>query len=109
MGIHAAQLHSGQVLLFSYVDMMDVGPGNSCLVDPSSGASELLPTVERNPFCGGQSFLSDGTLLVAGGADQGINSLHTFSAVGAGVQWRMHAVIEGGTESCDLSPPPRRP
>src|SRR5260221_3105544 len=96
MGIHAAQLHSGQVLLFSYVDMMDVGPGNSCLVDPSSGDSKLLPTVERNPFCGGQSFLSDGTLLVAGGADQGINSLHTFSTDAASGQWRELSDMQDG-------------
>src|SRR5262245_24920215 len=88
MGIHAAQLHTGRVLLFSYEDTMDVGPGDSCVFDPASGTSEALPTVDRSPFCGGHSFLPDGRLLVAGGTDRGVNSLHAFAPSGVSGAWQ---------------------
>ena len=88
MGLHAAQLHTGRVLLFSYEDTEDVGPGDSCVFDPASGTSETLPTLDRSPFCGGHSFLPDGRLLIAGGTDRGTNSLHAFAPGGVSGAWQ---------------------
>jgi hypothetical protein len=88
MGIHAAQLSTGRVLLFSYEDTMDVGPGDSCVFDPVSGNSEALPKLDRSPFCGGHSFLPDGRLLAAGGTDVGVDSLHAFAPAGTSGSWQ---------------------
>src|SRR5712691_2896220 len=96
VGIHAAQLNTSQLLLFTYEAEKDVGPGNSCVVDPQSGVSTLLPTVQRDPFCAGQSFLPDGQLLIAGGSGLGLRSLHTFTPEGASGSWEELADMAEG-------------
>lgn len=66
IGIHAAMLHTGKVMLF---ERQHDGPGSLAkLFDPATGTvtDATLPFV-RDIFCGGLSFLPDGRLLVTGG------------------------------------------
>ena len=68
IGVHAALLLTGKVLQFSYPQG---GQGSAAgLWDPTTGAFQAT-AIDRNIFCGGQSFLPDGRLLVTGGALQG--------------------------------------
>ncbi|MCH8919986.1 MAG: DUF1929 domain-containing protein [Chloroflexi bacterium] len=80
-GIHAALLPTGKVLHFSYP--LDGLGAESWLWDPQTAMLKEVP-VDRNLFCGGQSFLPDGRLLVTGGTDpaspapHGLKDMHTF-------------------------------
>lgn len=69
MGIHAAVLPTGEVLHFSYPgDAFQLGGSASParVWDPGSGTFQNV-TWRLDLFCGGQSFLPDGRLLVTGG------------------------------------------
>ena len=83
VGVHAALLHTGRVLFFTYHEpwatMSHVG--TSSVLDPRTGElSDHMPHT-RDLFCGGQCFLPDGRLLVAGGTHftTGLKSVYTFT------------------------------
>lgn len=81
VGIHAALLHTGQVLFYARPEFLssqikiDNGlPNNnhkttlSTIIDLSNlGKEPHIVPVQENPFCSGLTFLSDGCLFVAGG------------------------------------------
>jgi hypothetical protein len=92
MGIHAAMLNDGKILLFSYpsrekqhqeVDN-DHGHHHSIFGSAShSGAYEMINPekwigepgkLEKNIFCGGHCFLNNGNLFVSGGQYQAIHN-----------------------------------
>jgi len=68
IGVHAALLRSGKVLLWSYdeTDWSNIDKANSSLWDPLTNRVTDIPA-KRNQFCSGHSFLADGRLLVCGG------------------------------------------
>jgi hypothetical protein len=69
-GAHAALLHTGRVLLFSYDPRRENDENLSLwhLWDPQGGLLAPGPIQhDRNVFCSGHAFLPDGRLLVAGG------------------------------------------
>ena len=71
--IHAALLSSGKVLLIAgsgnKEDMFATRALKSLLYDPTTGQSRMIP-VPDDMFCGGQTTLPDGRLLVAGGTQR---------------------------------------
>ncbi|WP_274193350.1 galactose oxidase-like domain-containing protein [Actinomycetospora callitridis] len=71
--IHAALLSSGKVLLIAgsgnKEDMFATRALKSLLYDPTTGRSRMIP-VPDDMFCGGQTTLPDGRLLVAGGTQR---------------------------------------
>ncbi|HET7770110.1 MAG TPA: hypothetical protein VFN74_15150, partial [Chloroflexota bacterium] len=78
VGVHAAQLHTGQVLFFSYEEHAGQMHGEATVLDPTSGL--LYKThADKNLFCAGQAFLPDGRLIVVGGASTGVKALHAFT------------------------------
>ncbi|MDD7968031.1 radical copper oxidase GlxA [Actinomycetospora lemnae] len=68
--IHAALLPTGKVLLIAgsgnKEDLFATKALKSLLYDPRDGSSRMIP-VPDDMFCGGQTLLPDGRLLVAGG------------------------------------------
>jgi hypothetical protein len=91
VGVHAGLLHTGRVLFFTYHEPWETMShvGTSAVVDPRTGErSGHLPHT-RDLFCGGQSFLPDGRLLVAGGTHftTGLKSVYTFTPEGADGRW----------------------
>lgn len=107
VGMHAALLHTNQLLFFAYrepIDPENPGPippdyGECAVLDLStntishpsyhgiSGSTEML-----NIFCSGHAFLPDGRLLVAGGDRESqtrVRSLHLFTPDGStGGSWQ---------------------
>jgi hypothetical protein len=81
VGVHAAVLHTGKVLYFSFdsraVNNKDnfnqffANPnlGSYQIWDPANETATPVESVGRNIFCGGQCALPDGTIFVAGGQD----------------------------------------
>ena len=71
--IHAALLSSGKVLLIAgsgnKEDMFAMRALKSLLYDPATGQTRMIP-VPDDMFCGGQTTLPDGRLLVAGGTQR---------------------------------------
>lgn len=71
--IHAALLSSGKILIVAgsgnTTSMFDNGTFKSLLYDPAGGTSKLVDT-PVDMFCGGQSMLPDGTMLIAGGTQR---------------------------------------
>lgn len=71
--IHAALLSTGKVLLIAgsgnKEDMFAMKALKSLLYDPTTGQSRMIP-VPDDMFCGGQTTLPDGRLLVAGGTQR---------------------------------------
>ena len=76
VGIHAALLHTGKLVLFAYADFDDL-VGESRVLDPVSGALQTPPH-SHHLFCSGHAFLPDGRLLVAGGHHHEVAALHVF-------------------------------
>ena len=100
MGIHAIMLPTGKVLMFAYPENWSRKPSaanaaTAYVWDPATGASRRVdPPVDPatglpvNIWCGGQSFLADGRVLVTGGnlryqqtgyAYRGLNKVYTFN------------------------------
>ncbi|PVZ14572.1 galactose oxidase early set domain-containing protein [Actinomycetospora cinnamomea] len=71
--IHAALLSSGRILLIAgsgnKEDMFATRALKSLLYDPATGSTRMIP-VPDDMFCGGQTTLPDGRLLVAGGTQR---------------------------------------
>jgi hypothetical protein len=65
VAIHAHLLPNGKVLSWERKD--DVLTTETWLWDPATGKSEKILNEFASVFCSGHTFLSDGTLLVAGG------------------------------------------
>ncbi len=67
IGIHAALLHDGRVLQFSYPH--DGSQDTTARIwNPADGSFTSVPA-SSDIFCGGHAFLPDGDLLVLGGQD----------------------------------------
>jgi hypothetical protein len=79
--VHAAVLHTGRVLLFS--GTAEVGyPTESYVFDPATSSYIGPQSYAEDLFCSGHTFLSDGRLLVAGGAPQFfLASTHIFDPI----------------------------
>jgi len=89
VGIHAALLHTGKVLLFSYPSRHREHSGTTNhehgifgsashhgvyeIIDPENWTGES-EKIERNIFCGGNCFLGNGDLFVSGGQWQAIHN-----------------------------------
>lgn len=89
VGIHAALLHNGKFLLFSYPskhkdhseddahahDIFGSASHHGVyeIIDPESWMGETK-NLERNIFCGGHCFLDNGDLFVSGGQYQAIHN-----------------------------------
>jgi len=72
IGIHAALLNTGNVLLWGYPIGRAGGPSPVRLLNPTTGAlTDLTLPFPTDIFCSGQSFLADGRLLVDGGLNDG--------------------------------------
>lgn len=71
--VHAALLSSGKILIVAgsgnSTAMFDAGTFKSLLYDPAGGTSKLIDT-PTDMFCGGQTMLPDGTMLIAGGTQR---------------------------------------
>ena len=92
VGIHAALLSTGKVLWF-HRPQSTAGKFQIAIWDPVTGQSKEVPPPllngkPANFFCGAQSFLADGRLLVVGGqiapwssttTDKGLQTLYTFN------------------------------
>jgi hypothetical protein len=76
VGIHAAVLRTGKVVLFGYSDS-DAHVAVSRVLEPVSGALQAPPE-SHHLFCSGHSLLGDGRLFVAGGHQDEVNALHIF-------------------------------
>lgn len=78
VGIHAALLHTGRVVIFGFSDLDD-HVGVSRVLEPTTGQVDEPPE-SHNLFCSGHSFLSNGDLLVAGGHHHDLAGIHRFDA-----------------------------
>ena len=81
-GIHAIMLPTGKVLLFSYGASQQ---GIATVWDPATGRSHRTDPPGDNLWCGGQTLLADGRVLVAGGNApktselfNGLDTIYTF-------------------------------
>lgn len=108
VGVHAVLLRTGRLLFWNYRDPPgeheESAPqphGDSAVVDLGTG-QRLEPTQapgEPNMFCGGQSLLADGRVLVAGGEriQPHVNALHVFTPGGAnGGRWDRVGTLSSG-------------
>ncbi len=92
VGIHAAMLATGKVMWF-HRPQTAAGKSQITLWDPATGSTKQVdpPSLNGRPanfFCGAQSLLADGRLLVTGGeiakftsttTDKGLNTVYTFN------------------------------
>ncbi|GAC1369838.1 MAG: kelch motif-containing protein [Candidatus Saccharimonadales bacterium] len=71
--IHAALLSTGKILIVAGsgndTDMFKAGTFKSVLYNPDTGSSKLVET-PSDMFCGGQTMLPDGSMLIAGGTQR---------------------------------------
>ncbi len=71
--IHAAMLYTGNVLFFGYPTGRNGGPSPARVWNPGTDiATDLTLPFPIDIFCGGQSFLPDGSLLVVGGLNDAL-------------------------------------
>lgn len=70
-GIHAALLNNGNVLLWTYSQHRSTGPTIAKIYNPTTQTvTDATPTFDVDFYCGGMTFLSDGTLFDTGGQDE---------------------------------------
>jgi hypothetical protein len=70
-GIHAALLNNGNVLLWTYSLHRSTGPTIAKIFNPTTQtAVDASPSFDVDFYCGGMTFLSDGTLFDTGGQDE---------------------------------------
>ncbi len=70
-GIHAALLTNGNVLLWTYSLHRDTGPTIAKIYNPTTQTVvDASPSFDVDFYCGGMTFLSDGTLFDTGGQDE---------------------------------------
>lgn len=102
-GVHAALLHTGRVLFFSYDPEQEntLERGFWELWEPDQGPSGVR-VHDRNFFCAGHCFLADGRLLVSGGQsynwfpfvkEGADHDVHTFDPVSE--TWTRHERMPG--------------
>lgn len=108
VGIHAGVMRTGKVILWSFDVVPPDVPGDPATLD---GASRILdpdtgdlvtPPQSHHVFCAGQSFLPDGRLLVAGGCDDEVSTLHIFDPDSG--EWSLVGTMAGwsdGTQAGD--------
>ena len=87
VGIHAALLPTGRVLLFAFRGESHI-QGDSCVFDPHTRAEVRVP-IHHNVFCSGQCQTGAGELLIAGGhgLPWHVDRMHSFHADGAAGAW----------------------
>lgn len=99
VGIHAALLHTGNVLFVGYEDIVENENSTVCILNPKTGKQvNALPNPQRNKFCCGHAFLPDGRLVLASGnvGETSAKSLHTFNPSGDGGTWTDFGAMSGG-------------
>jgi hypothetical protein len=70
-GIHAALLPNGNVLLWTYSVKRSTGPTIAKIYNPTTQVVvDASPTFDVDFYCGGMTFLADGTLFDTGGQDE---------------------------------------
>jgi hypothetical protein len=70
-GIHAALLPNGNVLLWTYSVRRSTGPTRAYIFNPTTQTTvDASPAFDVDFYCGGMSFLADGTLFDTGGQDE---------------------------------------
>lgn len=70
-GIHAALLPNGNVLLWTYSVRRSTGPTRAYVFNPITQVTvDASPTFDVDFYCGGMSFLADGTMFATGGQDE---------------------------------------
>ena len=108
VAIHAAVLHTGKVLYFDNAAESGGVAAHAYLFDPVSQTTRQVDPPEApgpdgvlrsiNIWCGGNSFLSDGRLLVTGGSYNagfdGYNTVLTFDPVSE--TWTRHGDMRAG-------------
>jgi hypothetical protein len=93
VGIHAALLHTGQVVIWAYEDFKHSSPA-SRVFDPLSGSPMLAPDLHFLAFCGGQALLPDGRLLTGGGMHQGVRDVCIYDP--GSERWTKVATMDRG-------------
>lgn len=94
VGIHAALVRTGKLLVFGFSDN-DATVGVSALLDPPTGAVETPPE-SHHLFCSGHAFLPDGRLVTMGGHHHDLASVHIFDPDPAQQSWDHVAEMENG-------------
>ena len=105
IGIHAAVLHTGNVLFIGYAQNQnqEIAETTISILDPRSGQQMPAPGLSGyNKFCSGHAFLPDGRLVVAAGnvVTKSTESLHTFEPASDGSNegtWTDFSTMNGGT------------
>ncbi|WP_416670615.1 galactose oxidase-like domain-containing protein [Egbenema bharatensis] len=99
VGVHAALLHTGNVLFLGYEDIVENENSTVSILNPTTGKQvNVLPNPQRNKFCCGHAFLSDGRLVLASGnvGETSAKSLHTFTPNGDSGTWTDFGAMSGG-------------
>lgn len=98
VGVHAALLPNGSVLLFAYhespVFYFNINIGKSAIWDPAANTIHSIP-MNRNLFCSGHAFLGDGRLLVAGGQSSAIDPRFPGFGTSKGADHDLHVFGSG--------------